>query len=112
MELKSLEQLGRVEKEVEITKDLKIKFHTLSVAEQQKVFLTVPETLTDEARISHIQVAILAQAIDAVNGESVDKTKLTEQLRGMQFRLLAEFFDAYAALAEEQNIVLDELKKK
>lgn len=112
MELKSLAQLGRVEKEVDITKELKVKFHTLSVAEQQNVFLNVPETLTDEARISHIQVAVLAQAIDTINGEPVDKTKLAEQLRNMQFRLLAEMFDAYAALAEEQNTVLDELKKK
>lgn len=112
MDLNSLAQLGRVEKEVEITKDLKVKFHTLSVVEQQNIFPNVPETVTDDARISYIQVAILTQAIDAVNGEPVDKTKLAEQLKNMQFRVLAELFDAYAALSQEQNTVIEELKKK
>lgn len=113
MTLNSLSQLGKVEKEFEILKDVFVKLHTLPVSEQQNALMDIPETVKDEAvRFMYLQQSILSRATTSVNGE----VKTLEQLRSMysemQYPLLTLLFTKYIELADEQNKVIEDLKKK
>lgn len=113
MDLKSLSQLGRIEKEIEINKELRVKLHTLSTIEQQLALSSVPETIENvTARFSFLQVAVLAQATSHVNGEAITKADATTFYNDMQYNLLSEIFTAYSDMSGEQTNVMEELKKK
>jgi hypothetical protein len=113
MDLKSLAQLGRIEKEVEVNKELRVKLHTLSTIEQQIALSSVPEAVENvTARFTYLQVAVLIQATDAVNGESVTKEQAKELYDNVQYNILSEIFTAYSDVAGEQTKVMEELKKK
>lgn len=112
MDLKSLTQLGRVEKEV-VVNGFKIKLHSLTVADQQKVLLNVSEEMKDDtARLLQLQKAILVYAVDSINGEVVPKEDLQKLFEELQPAILSNLFSAYLEIVEEQSKVLDELKKK
>lgn len=113
MDLKSLAQLGRIEKEVEVNKELRVKLHTLSTIEQQVALSSVPETIENvTARFTFLQVSVLTQATDAVNGEAITKDQAKEFYDNMQYNILSEIFTAYSDVAGEQSKVMEELKKK
>jgi len=113
MELTSLAQLGRLEKEFEINKELKVKLHTLNSEEQQKALLSVSDSYPNEvAKSSHFQTCILTLATSEVNGEKVKEEELKEFYKVIQYPLLVQIFANYLELAEEQGKVLVELKKK
>jgi hypothetical protein len=113
MSLTSLSQLGRIEKEIVLNESLKIKVHTLSVSEQQRALVSLPEGVeNDVVKFTFLQSAILAQAIHEINGEKVTAEQTKELLENMQYNLMAYVFAEYTTLAGEQGKVLDELKKK
>jgi len=111
-ELKSLSQLGRVSKELEINKELRITVHTLSVLEQQTVMGKLPETGNDISRFVTLQKETLVEAVDKVNDLAVTKEDIREFLESVQYNILADIFTKYNALGEDQTKILDELKKK
>jgi hypothetical protein len=109
----SLAQLGRVEKEVVINKDLKLKLHTLSVTEMQKALAGIPNDIENEvAKFTHMQQAVLIQATDSVNDQGITKDEAKELYANLQHNIFAEIFVEYTALAGEQAKVLEDLKKK
>jgi hypothetical protein len=113
MDLKSLAQLGRIEKEFEVVPGVKVKFHTLSVVEQQKALASIPDNvLDDNARWAYMQQAILVHATDSVNDQKPELAALRELYGTMQYSILVEFFTRYLEVVADQNSILDELKKK
>lgn len=113
MALSSLAQLGRIEKEIVVNESLKIRVHTLSVSEQQRALVSLPEGVENEvAKFTFLQASILTQAIHEINGEKVTAEQTKELLDNMQYNLMAYMFAEYTTLAGEQGKVLDELKKK
>ena len=113
VDIASLAKLGRVEKEIEVTKDLKVKIHTLSALEQQTALTDVPQNAPSEfARLSHLQHAVLVQAIDEVNGEKISKDQAKKLFSALQASLVADIFTQHSLLTQEQDKVLEELKKK
>jgi hypothetical protein len=113
LSITSLAQLGRVDKEIEVNSELRVKLHTLSVAEQQRALASIPEGLLNEiARYAFLQEAILIQATEAVNGQNVTREQAKEFYSMLQYNVMAELFGKYSDMAGEQNQVLEELKKK
>lgn len=111
MDLVSLAQLGRIEKEVQIG-TFSIKLHTLSTAEQQKAMLSIPEQLKDEAiRSLQLQIAILSLATEHINNQKLDQKSLYDLFSGLQPQVLSTIFDEYLLMIQEQEKVLGELKK-
>lgn len=113
MALISLAQLGRIEKEIVLNEAVRIKVHTLSVAEQQRALAQLPAGVENEiAKFTFLQEAILVQATGEVNGEVVNSEQAKEIYSNMQYNLMAHVFAEYTDLAGEQGKVLEELKKK
>lgn len=113
MDIKSLAQLGRIEKEVEVNKELRVKLHTLSALEQQAALSSVPENVENvAARFAMLQVSVLSQATDAINGEAITKDQAKELYTNMQYSILSDIFTAYSDMSNDQTQVMEELKKK
>ena len=113
MTLISLTQLGRIEKEIVLNADVRLKLHTLSVSEQQRALAQMPHDVENEvAKFTFLQEAILIQATDEVNGEKITKEQAKEVYASLQYNLMAYVFAEYTTLAGEQGKVLDDLKKK
>ncbi len=113
LNITSLAQLGRVEKEIEVNSELRVKLHTLSVTEQQRALASIPEIVANEiARYAFLQAAILIQATQEVNGQVVTKDQASELYENLQYNVMAELFGKYSEMAGEQGKVLEELKKK
>lgn len=113
MDLNSLRQLGRIEKEVEIS-GFKFKIHTLTVAEQENAFGSVKSDSPDMSGIVEIlrtERALLVEATSEINGEPVDKEELQKVYTEVQPKVLSTLFKTYQDLMKEQDEVLGELKK-
>ncbi len=112
-ELKSILQLGKIQKDIELHKELTITLHTLSVLEQQRVMEKLPANDTTEvAKFVHLQRLSLIEATDKINGMDVTIEESEEFYNALQYSVLAEAFTKYSLLAEDQDKVLTELKKK
>lgn len=112
MSIASLAQLGRVEKEIEINSQLKVKLHTLSVMEQQKALAEIPESADAMTKFAHMQIASLVYATSEINGSKAMPEELKSFYSELQQTLLTSIFDQYLLLTEDQNKQLEELKKK
>ena len=113
MDLTSLKQLGRIEKEVELG-GYKFKLHTLTVAEQEDTFAVVSETAEASSGLVDVlktQRSLLVQATSSINGESVSKKELEQLYTEIQPRVLNKLFEVYRSLTKEQEEILGELKK-
>lgn len=109
----ALAKLGRVEKEIEVTEGLKVKVHTLSLSEQQRALSRIPTSVENEiSRLSFLQQSILSEATDEVNGEVISKKDAEQLYSDLQFTLVSKIFTEYSLITEEQDKVLEELKKK
>ena len=112
-ELRSLIQLGRVEKEIEINEKLKVTVHTLSVLEQQKVMESLPiSDMSEVAKFVHLQRLTLIQVTTKINGLDVTIEEAKEFYDSLQYSVLAETFTRYSSLTDDQEKALEELKKK
>lgn len=115
MELTSFRSLGRVEKEFEVVKGLKISMHTLPVLQQQQALAEIPAATlgTDQAlRTFVLQQALLVYAIDTINGEKVTLEQAKEFIQNLQAPIFNEIYNCYDVMAQEQDSTLVELKKK
>lgn len=111
MELKSLDQLGRVEREIELG-DHKFQMHTLSVLEQQRAIKNIPDDVDDDAeKFSYLMVSVLSQATAKINDESISIDKLKHVYNNMQYNMLSRLFAKYLELSTDQTKIVDELKK-
>ena len=112
VDIDSLVKLGRLETEFEVVKGLKIKLHTLSMQEQHDALSSVPNTLTDPTSQFHaLQRALLVAATELVNGDKVLKEDLVKLYSGLQENLFQAIAEKYTSLLQEQNAVIEELKK-
>jgi len=117
MELKSLSQLGCIEKEKEILKGLKLKLRTLSSSEQQEIQELLPITNIEQAvspsLITKLQIHTLAKATVAVNEMApTNKEELLKIYAELQTPVLNEAYKFYLELLGEQDKLVEELKKK
>lgn len=115
MDIKSFASLGLISKEFEIVKDLKVSMHTLSVLQQQQALseLIVSPTGQDVAlRAVILQQALLVYALDTINGEKIDLQKAKDFIQNLQAPIFNEIYNCYDLMAQEQDVVLTELKKK
>jgi len=115
MDLKSFASLGRIKREFEILKDLKVEMHTLAVLEQQNALAEVPVSPlgSDPAfRTVILQQALIIYAIDSINGEKITREQAKEFVQSLQAPVFNEIYNNYDLMAQEQNPVLAELKKK
>ena len=105
-------QLGRVEKTKEVFKGLSITLQTLSASHQQKILAALPSDSTDAlGRFATLQIETLATATVAMNGIKTDQAEWRKMYSGMQSRVLQEVYSFYNELVDEQNSVMDSLKK-
>lgn len=116
MDLKGLDQLGRMEKEVSLTdatgNEWKFKMHTLSVVEQQRALKSIPPDAENEVeKFSYLQISTLTESTDEVNGEKVGKTELNKLYSGMQYNVLSTIFAQYLELTADQDKIITDLKK-
>src|SRR5579864_5821600 len=115
MDLKSFSALNRIEKEFEIVKDLKVSMHTLSVLQQQQALseLIVSPAGQDPAlRAVVLQQALLVYALDTINGAKVTLQEAKDFIQNLQAPVFNEIYNCYDLMAQEQDAILTELKKK
>lgn len=115
MDLKNFSALNRIEKEFEIVRDVKISMHTLSVLQQQQALgeLIVSPAGQDPAlRTVVLQQALLVYALDAINGVKVTLQEAKDFIQNLQAPIFNEIYNCYDQMAQEQDSVLVELKKK
>lgn len=115
MDLKSLHSLGRIEREFQIVKDLKVVLHTLSAVEQQQALAELPNTASSTDVIHRtviLQASLLIYALTSVNDEKMDLQKSKEFIQGLQSPIFNEIYNCYETIAQEQDKTVEELKKK
>lgn len=113
IDIDSLAKLGRIEKDIEVNKDLKIKVHTLSASEQQEALSSIPSgDVSEFTKISHLSHAVLVLATDEVNGEKVSQEEASKLYKAMQASLVSDIFTEQQLLSKDQDKVLEALKKK
>ena len=114
MDLKSFGSLGKVEKKIELTKDLSVTVHSLSVVETQKSLAELPSNLTSDTsyRGFVMQMAFLVYATSHVNNEAVTLDQAKEFYQNLQTPLFNVAYNEFDSLAQTQQEALDSLKKK
>ena len=112
VDLSSILQLGRIEKTKEVFKGLALTLQTLSASHQQKILAALPSDTQDAlGRYATLQIETLASATVAMNGVKADVAVWKKMYSEMQNRVLQEIYSFYVELVEEQNSVMDSLKK-
>lgn len=112
IDLSSVLQLGRIEKTKEVFKGVSITLQTLSASHQQKILAALPSDTQDAlGRYATLQIETLAAATVAMNGVKADYASWKPMYAEMQSRVLQEVYSFYVELVEEQNSVVDSLKK-
>lgn len=118
MSLDSVAQLGRTELEKEVTKDLKVKLRTLTAVEYSQVMKSAGSSPTPGqmdlgtlGQLAELQIATLSFATLSVNGETGTPEAFRKMYQNMQYPLLLEVYQAYMEVMDNQNKVLEELKK-
>ena len=112
VDLSSILQLGRIEKTKEVFKGVALTLQTLSASHQQKILAALPSDTQDAlGRYATLQIETLASATVAMNGVKADYVTWKKMYSEMQNRVLQEIYSFYVELVEEQNSVMDSLKK-
>lgn len=117
MDLNSVSQLGRIEVEQEVTKNLTVKLRTLTAVEYSNVMrLTDPSdsdkpSLGTLGQLADLQIATLSFATVLMNGQSGSSDEFRKVYQNMQYPLLLEVYRVYMTILEKQNQSLEELKK-
>ena len=114
MDLKSFGSLGKVEKKVELTKDLNVTLHSLSTLETQKALAEIPSALNSDASYRGLimQMAFLMYATSHINNEAVTLEQSKEFYSNLQTPLFNEVYSKFDELSQPQQEALDLLKKK
>lgn len=115
MDLKSFSALNKIEKEFDIVKDLKVSMHTLSVLQQQQALselVSSPAGQDPALRTVVLQQALLVYALDTINGIKVTLQEAKDFIQNLQAPIFNEIYNCYDQMAQEQDAILDALKKK
>ncbi len=116
LSLDDIAKLGYVTKTKEIFKGVTATFQTLSHSRQQQILTNLPANNIEQlARYNKMQVETLVHATIKINDESYtekDVEFLRDWYSKLQNKVLIEFYAAYLELSEEQDNILEELKKK
>ena len=109
--LKSLIQMGRTQKDVEVYGKV-WSMHTLDAQDQLMATNSTSE-YDNLSRVMALKVAILARAIDTVDGESLGNAgESRDLLSRLQVPLINKLYDEYDKLVEKQNDKLQDLDKQ
>ena len=117
-ELKNVSDLGRIESEVKVSENLKVKLHTLNFGESISLSKDYPVGAKKESDLYQdnlFQLFTLKYATHEVNGKSYSEAERSEVeafYKSLQTAVVREIFIAYAELIGEQDSVITELKKK
>lgn len=114
MDFKSFGSLGKVDKKVELTKDLNVTIHSLSAGETQKALAEIPSALNSDAsyRGMIMQMAFLMYATSHINNEAVTLEQSKEFYTSLQTPLFNEIYAKFDELSQPQQEALEGLKKK
>lgn len=114
MDFKSFGFLGRVEKKVEISKDLSVTIHSLSTLETQKALAELPSAMNADTAYRGIlmQIAFLVYSTSHINDQAVTLDQAKDFYHNLQSPLFNQIYGEFDLLAEPQQQALEELKKK
>ena len=105
--LKDLISMGKTGSEITLY-GKKWKMHTLN-SQDQLAATNSTGAFDDLSRVLAMKIAILARAIDTVDGEPIgNPSEARELLSQLQAQLIHKLYDEYDKLIEQQN---DKLKK-
>ena len=114
-EVKSLSQLGRIEKEFEIIPgQLTVKLHTLGNKAQEEIsdILLKKETeYKDKSNLAFTQKVVLLRAISSINSKVYTTEELQKELEEMQTTVLTAIYVKYMDCIDNQNKIFEEVKK-
>lgn len=118
MSLESITQLGRVEVEQKVTDNLVVKLRTLTASEYAQVMKTAggansPDVaaLSTLGHLAELQIMTLSFATISMNGQTGTSEEFRKVYQNIQYPLLLEVYSTYMQIVENQNKVLDSLKK-
>ena len=113
MTMLELSKIGRIEKEVEPIAGIKLKMHTLTVSEEQKINEYLGTFPTDlMSRIKPLQIETLVYSIESINETKFsDPNEIRTYLNTLQGSILDIFYTAYLELNKESTESIKQLKK-
>lgn len=106
MTLAELAGLGKVTKEIEPIKELKIKVHSLTVQEEEEIYKALASVPDDPlVKTSALQIETLARAIESINGEKFHEVKvLVDYLKSIQRHILTVIWHAWMTEVEDKSV--------
>ena len=114
--ISSVSDLGKVRDTKEVIDGHTVTLETLTVGEQDKVLAGLPDSLPNFQRFHRMRILTLTYATREYNGQKIrtdkDREGMYDFYYSLQDKLLSKFYTFYLDLVEEQNDVIDELKKK
>lgn len=114
MDLKSFGSLGKITKQVEVTKELSVTLHSLSTVETQKALGEIPSSLNSDASYRGLimQMGFLIYATSHINNEPITLEQAKEFYSNLQTPLFNEIYTKFDELSQPQQTAIEELKKK
>ena len=97
MTVEELAGLGKVTKEVEPFKGLKVKMHSLTAREEEEIFAAM-SVLPDDplVRTTSLQVETLARTIESIGSKTyTDVKELKAYLKGLQRQVLVTLWETW-----------------
>lgn len=104
MDISTLANIGKVEKEFKVGENLKVKMHTLS-SEEQTIIIgkTSDKTLDAYARKNALDLETLVASITEINGTEVTETTTRDFVNKMQATLQVKLLACYGAMEQESK---------
>lgn len=114
MDLTSFGSLGRIEKEVVINSELRVKLHTLSALESQKALAELPSSLNSDVahRSIVLQLSYLIYSTSEVNGTKISLEESKAFYYALQAPVFNEIYSHLDTLIQESQAAVEALKKK
>lgn len=113
LSLEELAGLGKVSRDVEPLSGIKVRMHTLTAGEEQKVnefIASFPNDLMARSKV--LQIETLVHSIESINGKVFSDTKeLRAFLSNLQGFVLDHLYSAYINIEKESAETIDKLKK-
>lgn len=113
--LEHLIKFGRIDKEIEPLKGIKIKIHTLAESERYEAIQSLSDYIVQSEGLAYyesIKIPILAYAIAEFNGQRFetkeDKAELAKALKQSQTSVIDVLFMQYNMLLIEQSQMFEE----
>ncbi len=115
LELTDISQLGRITKTEKILKGVTVAFQTLTAAHQHQILASLPPNSLDPiGKYTAMQIETLVYATLSINNKKYaesDKDELRTFYSNLQNKVLQTFYDFYLRVNEDQNKVIESLKK-